>query len=34
VGVSVHVIGDHKAPGYRKPVRFLDETFQVTNGSD
>ena len=34
VGVSVHVIANHEAPGYRKPVRFLDESFPVSEGSD
>ena len=32
VGGSVHVIAEHEAPGYRKPVRFLDETFPVIDG--
>ena len=29
VGVSVLVQGDHDAPGFRRPVRFLDEVFPV-----
>ena len=33
-GASVRVIGDHDAPGYRRAVRFLDETFEVAKVSD
>ena len=32
VGPKVHVQGDHDAPGYRRPVRFLDEVFPVITG--
>ena len=30
VGDTLHVLGDHKAPGYRRAVRFLDEAFEVS----
>ena len=34
VGTTVHVLGDHDAPGYRLAVRFLDETLQITSGDE
>jgi hypothetical protein len=34
VGAKVHIQGDHDAPGYRRPVRFLDEVFPVITGGE
>ena len=34
VGTTVHVLGDHDAPGYHRAVRFLDETLQITSGDE